>query len=115
MTHKNDWWCITHIVVEEFESADFVVVDESKLSVAEFSVTKGKVDVTIEDVTVDDITIDDVVDPESVATVAVVEVEVEGGTLELLVVSGGATELKGTFGKVVVNINDNVLNKKLDV
>jgi len=47
--------------------------------------------------------------------VAVVEVEVEGGTLELLVVSGGATELKGTFGKVVVNINDNVLNKKLDV
>jgi len=47
--------------------------------------------------------------------VAVVEVEVVGGAFELLVVSGGATELKGIFGKVVVNIKDNVLNKKLDV
>ena len=41
---------------------------------------------------------------------------VVGGAIELLVVSGGASELNGiVFGKVVVNINDNVLNKKLDV
>ena len=63
---------------------------------------------------VDDVTIDDV-DPGSVVTVAVVEVEVVGGAFELLIVSGGATELKGRFDKVVVNIKDNVLNKKLDV
>ena len=46
---------------------------------------------------------------------AVVEVEVVSGAFELLVVSGGATEFKGIFCKVVVNIKDNVLNKKLDV
>ena len=106
---------ITYMVVEEFESADFVVDEKSKLSVAEFSVTKGKVDVIIEDVTVDDVTIDEVVDPGSVATGSVTVVVV-GGAIELLVVSGGASELNGiVFGKVVVNINDNVLNKKLDV
>ena len=52
--------------------------------------------------------------PGSVATDGVYEVVVRGGAVELPVVDGGR-ELEGTFGKVVVNINDNVLSKKLFV
>ena len=53
--------------------------------------------------------------PGSVATDGVYEVVVRGGAVELPVVIGGGRELEGTFGKVVVNINDNVLSKKLFV